>query len=72
MNPQSSRSHAVLQLVFTQTLASAKPGGGRRRRTSTVMLADLAGGGQQKRTGTEGAGLREACHTNTGLHHLRK
>eukprot|EP00756_Hemistasia_phaeocysticola_P017956 Hpha_TRINITY_DN15565_c3_g1::TRINITY_DN15565_c3_g1_i1::g.107986::m.107986/K10400/KIF15; kinesin family member 15 len=65
-NDVSSRSHAVLQLVFAraqedETVVESK-----------LNLVDLAGSERQKFSGAEGESLREMIHINTALHSLRK
>ena len=78
MNDQSSRSHAILQLVLTQYIAEEPTGDDDddEPRTATVVskinLVDLAGSERQKASGVEGEGRREAIHINTALHCLRK
>jgi len=68
MNEGSSRSHAVLSLYLEQTTGAASAGeaAGTVRR-SKLHLVDLAGSERQRRTGAEGARLREGIAINGGL-----
>eukprot|EP01060_Flectonema_neradi_P038167 TRINITY_DN7938_c0_g1_i2.p1 TRINITY_DN7938_c0_g1~~TRINITY_DN7938_c0_g1_i2.p1 ORF type:complete len:802 (+),score=196.15 TRINITY_DN7938_c0_g1_i2:46-2451(+) len=75
MNDQSSRSHAILQLVLTQFIAEEGPEDEEPHMATVVSkinLVDLAGSERQKASGVEGEGRREAIHINTALHCLRK
>lgn len=65
-NDHSSRSHAVLQLVFSSAQEDETVV------ESRINLVDLAGSERQKFSGAEGDSLREMIHINTALHCLRK
>lgn len=65
-NEHSSRSHAVLQLVFSSAQEDETVV------ESRLNLVDLAGSERQKFSGAEGDALREMIHINTALHCLRK
>ncbi|RYG51568.1 hypothetical protein EON66_10610, partial [archaeon] len=80
MNARSSRSHAVFTITIEQTLSSssafeagaeAAPAANNDaqlvRRVSRIHIVDLAGSERAKKTGADGARLREASSINRGL-----
>jgi Kinesin motor domain len=66
MNHHSSRSHAICTLSFevTRPATDTAP---ETTLTSKFHLVDLAGSERAKRTGAEGARLREGININKGL-----
>jgi Kinesin motor domain len=66
MNHHSSRSHAICTLAFevTRPASDTAP---ESTLTSKFHLVDLAGSERAKRTGAEGARLREGININKGL-----
>ena len=65
MNAQSSRSHAVLTLRLTSQRTDDPEGV--TKTTCKLNLVDLAGSERQKKTGAEGAQLREGANINLSL-----
>jgi kinesin family protein 1 len=66
MNADSSRSHLIFTIEFTQTQTSENTG----RQTSSfskLNLVDLAGSERARTTGTSGDGLREGANINRSL-----
>ena len=69
-NKRSSRSHAVLTVVFEQNTMRHDHGGclvAKSTKTARVHLVDLAGSERVKQTGATGATLNEASHINKSL-----
>ena len=75
MNAESSRSHSIFRLTLTQTTKVLptkqfeKPKS--YDRTSVISLVDLAGSERNKKTGAEGARLKEAVAINQSLTSLK-
>eukprot|EP00946_MAST-07B_sp_MAST-7B-sp1_P004949 g4949.t1 len=71
MNSESSRSHAIFQVIVTRRclVVSDEEDGENRYVTTTskVSLVDLAGSERLKRTGAEGLRQREGISINYGL-----
>ena len=71
MNSESSRSHAIFQVMVTRRCLVAAGAGEEEPRlittTSKVSLVDLAGSERLKRTGAEGMRQREGISINYGL-----
>lgn len=78
MNARSSRSHAVYTITVEQTASVAQEASALGEsaeaaapalstRVSRINLVDLAGSERAKRTGAEGARLKEAASINKGL-----
>lgn len=66
MNDQSSRSHAVFTLIFTQAQydpATKQTG----EKVSRLCLVDLAGSERQSKTQATGAQLKEGANINKSL-----
>lgn len=66
MNADSSRSHLIFQIEFSQSQTSSKTG----RQTNTkskINLIDLAGSERARTTGVSGDGLREGANINKSL-----
>jgi hypothetical protein len=75
MNETSSRSHAIFQLVVTQTEALGAKVRGKEvvnHKVSKINLVDLAGSERITRTNVTGKHLTEANHINSSLSTLRK
>ncbi|KAI8472583.1 MAG: hypothetical protein J3K34DRAFT_519621 [Monoraphidium minutum] len=68
LNLRSSRAHAIYTLTLSRRPA-AEPG---VAYTSKLHVVDLAGSERCKRTGAEGARMREAISINSGLLVLQK
>jgi kinesin family protein 15 len=66
MNRESSRSHAVFQLLV-ESLDRGDPSGVRRSKVSRFNLVDLAGSERQKSTASSGDRLKEANAINKSL-----
>lgn len=69
MNDESSRSHAVFTLFFTQATydeATKQTG----ERVSRISLVDLAGSERHSKTGTTGDRLKEGANINKSLTNL--
>eukprot|EP00040_Diaphanoeca_grandis_P036360 m.231560 g.231560 ORF g.231560 m.231560 type:complete len:1168 (+) comp33603_c2_seq1:217-3720(+) len=66
MNNQSSRSHAVFTLIFTQAMydPATKSSG---EKVSRISLVDLAGSERQAKTQASGARLQEGSNINKSL-----
>ena len=75
MNDQSSRSHSIFRLTLTQTTKMLPTKQFEKpkylNRTSIVSLVDLAGSERNKKTGAEGARLKEAVAINQSLTSLK-
>jgi kinesin family protein 4/21/27 len=69
MNEHSSRSHAIFSIhtdtVSTETSLGSKEVSALLR--AKLHLVDLAGSERQKRTGAQGARLKESVGINSGL-----
>lgn len=66
MNADSSRSHLIFVINFTQTQTS--PATGRQTVTkSKINMIDLAGSERARTTGVSGEGLREGANINKSL-----
>ena len=66
MNAESSRSHAVITLILTQSIydpASKQTG----EKASRICLVDLAGSERQAKTKSSGAQLKEGANINKSL-----
>ena len=66
MNAESSRSHAVVTLILTQSIydpASKQAG----EKASRICLVDLAGSERQAKTKSAGARLKEGANINKSL-----
>lgn len=75
MNESSSRSHAIFQLVVTQTEALGAKVRGKEvvnHKVSKINLVDLAGSERITRTNVTGKHVTEANHINKSLSTLRK
>jgi hypothetical protein len=75
MNESSSRSHAIFQLVVTQTEALGAKVRGKEvvnHKVSKINLVDLAGSERITRTNVTGKHITEANHINVSLSTLRK
>ncbi|XP_078332068.1 kinesin-like protein KIF13A isoform X4 [Crassostrea virginica] len=66
MNNESSRSHAVFNIVLTQTLTDLSTGVSGEK-VSKVSLVDLAGSERAQKTGAVGDRLREGSNINKSL-----
>ena len=66
MNAESSRSHAIFQLKFTQTSVNSATANATDR-VSKISLVDLAGSERQDKTGAKGQQLTEAKNINQSL-----
>ena len=69
LNVKSSRSHAIFELRYVQTEASAL---GTTQRRASLHLADLAGSERIKQSGVDGTRLRETAQINQSLTTLRR
>ena len=67
MNRESSRSHAVFQLLVESVEKTADASGVRKTKQSRFSLVDLAGSERQKSTSTAGDRLKEANAINKSL-----
>ncbi|KAL0623201.1 Transmembrane protein 199, partial [Plecturocebus cupreus] len=63
MNEESSRSHAVFNIVITQTLYDLQSGNSGEK-VSKVSLVDLAGSERVSKTGAAGERLKEGSNIN--------
>ena len=63
MNNESSRSHAVFTVIFTQTLTDTQSGVSGEK-VSKVSLVDLAGSERAVKTGAVGERLKEGSNIN--------
>jgi hypothetical protein len=81
MNDESSRSHSVFQITITQTesvhVRSDDPNDRYLKpvtntRVSRINLVDLAGSERVKKSGAQGANLKEAATINQSLSTLKK
>jgi len=66
MNAQSSRSHAVLSIIFTATREDDVTNLSTSQ-TSKIQLVDLAGSERVSKSGVKGVGLKEAAMINKSL-----
>ncbi|XP_044783419.2 kinesin-like protein KIF13A isoform X3 [Bubalus bubalis] len=66
MNEESSRSHAVFNIVITQTLFDLQSGNSGEK-VSKVSLVDLAGSERVSKTGAAGERLKEGSNINKSL-----
>ena len=73
MNSESSRSHAVFSIIFTQT-ETVKTGSSELSsdKVSKISLVDLAGSERADSTGATGARLKEGANINKSLTTLGK
>lgn len=73
MNNESSRSHAVFSIIFTQT-ETVKTGSSELSsdKVSKISLVDLAGSERADSTGATGARLKEGANINKSLTTLGK
>ncbi|XP_046733692.1 kinesin-like protein KIF13A isoform X1 [Silurus meridionalis] len=66
MNEESSRSHAVFNIIITQTLYDLQSGNSGEK-VSKVSLVDLAGSERVSKTGAAGERLKEGSNINRSL-----
>ncbi|XP_076999555.1 kinesin-like protein KIF13A isoform X4 [Tamandua tetradactyla] len=66
MNEESSRSHAVFNIIITQTLYDLQSGNSGEK-VSKVSLVDLAGSERASKTGAAGERLKEGSNINKSL-----
>ncbi|XP_045151666.1 kinesin-like protein KIF13A isoform X1 [Echinops telfairi] len=66
MNEESSRSHAVFNIIITQTLFDLQSGNSGEK-VSKVSLVDLAGSERVSKTGAAGERLKEGSNINKSL-----
>ncbi|XP_066532600.1 kinesin-like protein KIF13B isoform X2 [Hoplias malabaricus] len=66
MNEESSRSHAVFNLILTHTLRDLKSGTSGEK-VSKLSLVDLAGSERAAKTGAAGERLKEGSNINKSL-----
>uniref|UniRef100_A0A8C0BGY4 Kinesin family member 13A n=1 Tax=Buteo japonicus TaxID=224669 RepID=A0A8C0BGY4_9AVES len=66
MNEESSRSHAVFNIIVTQTLYDQHSGNSGEK-VSKVSLVDLAGSERVSKTGAAGERLKEGSNINKSL-----
>uniref|UniRef100_A0A8B9ISU1 Kinesin family member 13A n=1 Tax=Amazona collaria TaxID=241587 RepID=A0A8B9ISU1_9PSIT len=66
MNEESSRSHAVFNIIVTQTLFDLHSGNSGEK-VSKVSLVDLAGSERVSKTGAAGERLKEGSNINKSL-----
>uniref|UniRef100_A0A8D0H0V4 Kinesin family member 13A n=1 Tax=Sphenodon punctatus TaxID=8508 RepID=A0A8D0H0V4_SPHPU len=66
MNEESSRSHAVFNIIVTQTLYDLQSGNSGEK-VSKVSLVDLAGSERVSKTGAAGDRLKEGSNINKSL-----
>ncbi|XP_055988359.1 kinesin-like protein KIF13A isoform X2 [Sorex fumeus] len=66
MNEESSRSHAVFNIILTQTLYDLQSGNSGEK-VSKVSLVDLAGSERVSKTGAAGERLKEGSNINKSL-----
>ncbi|NXA46972.1 KI13A protein, partial [Nothocercus julius] len=66
MNEESSRSHAVFNIIVTQTLYDLQSGNSGEK-VSKVSLVDLAGSERVSKTGAAGERLKEGSNINKSL-----
>jgi len=71
MNSESSRSHAIMSVIITQTLTTLGEDGKTAKEITTkgskLHFVDLAGSERIKKTGVTGQGLKEGVNINKGL-----
>uniref|UniRef100_A0A6I8SJU0 Kinesin family member 13B n=1 Tax=Xenopus tropicalis TaxID=8364 RepID=A0A6I8SJU0_XENTR len=66
MNEESSRSHAVFNIILTHTLVDVKSGTSGEK-VSKLSLVDLAGSERATKTGAAGERLKEGSNINKSL-----
>ncbi|OCT81429.1 hypothetical protein XELAEV_18028249mg [Xenopus laevis] len=66
MNEESSRSHAVFNIILTHTLSDVKSGTSGEK-VSKLSLVDLAGSERATKTGAAGERLKEGSNINKSL-----
>nr|XP_061806796.1 kinesin-like protein KIF13B [Nerophis lumbriciformis] len=66
MNEESSRSHAVFNIILTHTLMDLKSGT-KGEKVSKLSLVDLAGSERAAKTGAAGERLKEGSNINKSL-----
>ncbi|XP_075454796.1 kinesin-like protein KIF13B isoform X2 [Ascaphus truei] len=66
MNEESSRSHAVFNIILTHTLCDAQSGTSGEK-VSKLSLVDLAGSERATKTGAAGERLKEGSNINKSL-----
>ncbi|XP_063298079.1 kinesin-like protein KIF13B [Pelobates fuscus] len=66
MNEESSRSHAVFNIILTHTLCDVKSGTSGEK-VSKLSLVDLAGSERATKTGAAGERLKEGSNINKSL-----
>ncbi|KAM9310605.1 kinesin-like protein KIF13A isoform 2-T2 [Pholidichthys leucotaenia] len=66
MNEESSRSHAVFNIIVTQTLYDLQSGNSGEK-VSKMSLVDLAGSERASKTGAAGERLKEGSNINKSL-----
>ncbi|XP_069764421.1 kinesin-like protein KIF13A isoform X2 [Narcine bancroftii] len=66
MNEESSRSHAVFNIILTQTLCDLQSGTSGEK-VSKLSLVDLAGSERVSKTGAAGERLKEGSNINKSL-----
>lgn len=66
MNSESSRSHAVFNIILTQTLTDLQTGVSGEK-VSKISLVDLAGSERAQKTGAVGERLKEGSSINKSL-----
>ncbi|XP_045916377.1 kinesin-like protein KIF13B isoform X3 [Micropterus dolomieu] len=66
MNEESSRSHAVFNIILTHTLMDLRSGT-RGEKVSKLSLVDLAGSERAAKTGAAGERLKEGSNINKSL-----
>jgi len=71
MNSESSRSHAIMSVIVSQTLTTMSEDGKTSSEITTkgskLHFVDLAGSERIKKTGVTGQGLKEGVNINKGL-----
>ena len=81
MNPESSRSHSVFQIIVQRTESLGPPPDDPSRRfekpvvttkSSRINLVDLAGSERNKKSGAQGQQLKEAAGINQSMSTLKK
>uniref|UniRef100_A0AAQ4NU30 Kinesin family member 13Bb n=1 Tax=Gasterosteus aculeatus aculeatus TaxID=481459 RepID=A0AAQ4NU30_GASAC len=67
MNEESSRSHAVFNIILTHTLTDLRSEVRRGEKVSKLSLVDLAGSERAAKTGAAGERLKEGSNINKSL-----